>query len=380
MPAEKVSGMPLRAVLNFGCEPSDFGVKVAGAVVLIRNGVCDSAAKSVLAKKAGALGVLSSDDNAQTAILDSAAVEILRKLPYGAFLPTAGISQVTGDALLASLEAGKNMLADLSIDLVSELRKTHNIIAETRAGNRDTVVSLGSHTDSVEAGPGINDDGSGAVALLTVAHALASSKAHISNAVRFSWWSAEETGMNGSTHYVDSLSPTERAKIRLSLNFDMLASPNHIYAVYDGDGSSQKPKTHKFLNSLAAFGAILNGYSAGSAAMKGEINKHLAVCNTRSITDLLEGLDGTIDVVHTDFTPNARLYNGSSVYPFARAKAQALFEDSIRCLGLDSKKLGVDDLFHVGPLHNLPKWQWRDRSIIQGLLHDTWTSIHYSWL
>ena len=42
----------------------------------------------------------------------------------------------------------------------------------------------------------------------------------------------------GSDHYVYGLSPEERTNIALYLNFDMIGSPNFIYAVYDGDGSS----------------------------------------------------------------------------------------------------------------------------------------------
>lgn len=33
-------------------------------------------------------------------------------------------------------------------------------------------------------------------------------------------------------------SETEMAKIRAYLNFDMIASPNHIYGIYDGDGNA----------------------------------------------------------------------------------------------------------------------------------------------
>lgn len=50
--------------------------------------------------------------------------------------------------------------------------------------------------------------------------------------------SAEEFGLLGSTFYVASLAAAERNKIRLNLNFDMIASPNYVYSVYDGDGSA----------------------------------------------------------------------------------------------------------------------------------------------
>ena len=41
----------------------------------------------------------------------------------------------------------------------------------------------------------------------------------------------------GSTQYVDSLTDNELSTIMANLNFDMLASPNYVRFVYDGDGS-----------------------------------------------------------------------------------------------------------------------------------------------
>jgi carboxypeptidase Q len=45
----------------------------------------------------------------------------------------------------------------------------------------------------------------------------------------------EQVGLVGSTYYVNSLSQTEVEKIRMNLNFDMLASPNYIYMIFDGE-------------------------------------------------------------------------------------------------------------------------------------------------
>jgi aminopeptidase Y len=50
-------------------------------------------------------------------------------------------------------------------------------------------------------------------------------------------WSAEESGLLGSAYYVSTLNQTELDKIRLLLNFDMMASPNYAFQIYDGDGS-----------------------------------------------------------------------------------------------------------------------------------------------
>ncbi len=85
-------------------------------------------------------------------------------------------------------------------------------------------------------GPGINDNGSGSVGILAVARAL--SKWSVNNAVRFCWWSAEEFGLLGSEFYVANLAPEEAQKIRGYLNYDMIASPNYMLGIYDGDGSS----------------------------------------------------------------------------------------------------------------------------------------------
>ena len=56
--------------------------------------------------------------------------------------------------------------------------------------------------------------------------------------MRFAWWAAEEQGLVGSADYVAGLSPTERERIALYLNYDMVGSPNYIFMVYDADEST----------------------------------------------------------------------------------------------------------------------------------------------
>jgi aminopeptidase S len=111
-----------------------------------------------------------------------------------------------------------------------------NVIAQTRTGDPERVVMAGAHLDSVEEGPGINDNGSGVAALLEIAVQLGGSPP-VSNAVRFAWWGAEEAGMHGSTDYVEDLSEGDRDRIALYVNLDMVASPNAGYQVLGGEGS-----------------------------------------------------------------------------------------------------------------------------------------------
>ncbi|CAO3595942.1 unnamed protein product [Absidia cylindrospora] len=116
---------------------------------------------------------------------------------------------------------------------------TYNIIAETKAGNKSNVVMIGAHTDSVIDGPGINDDGSGVAALLELSRHLDQTK--VVNTVRFSWWTAEEEGLIGSTGYVDSLTTQQKRAISAYLNADMIASPNYVNMVYEGNESNPPP-------------------------------------------------------------------------------------------------------------------------------------------
>jgi aminopeptidase S len=110
-----------------------------------------------------------------------------------------------------------------------------NVIAQTRTGNPDQVVTIGAHADSVRQGPGIVDNGSGVATLLEIAGRLGAS-APLRNAVRFAFFGSEEAGSRGAKGYVASLSADERAKIMLYLNVDMVASPNGGYLVQGGEG------------------------------------------------------------------------------------------------------------------------------------------------
>ncbi|MGW6212514.1 M28 family metallopeptidase [Streptomyces sp. NPDC055109] len=119
-------------------------------------------------------------------------------------------------------------------------RTGYNLIADWPGGDTGRVVMAGSHLDSVTAGPGINDNGSGSAAVLETALAVARSAYQPTKHLRFAWWGAEELGMVGSRYYVNSLTTANRAKISGYLNFDMIGSPNPGYFVYDDDPAIEK--------------------------------------------------------------------------------------------------------------------------------------------
>ncbi|MFE7398680.1 M28 family peptidase [Streptomyces sp. NPDC057557] len=102
----------------------------------------------------------------------------------------------------------------------------NNLIADWPGGNPDHVLLTGAHLDSVEEGPGINDNGSGSAAVLATALQVAKSRPGPERHLRFAWWGAEEPGLIGSADYVGKLAEAERRKIDVYLNFDQAGSKN----------------------------------------------------------------------------------------------------------------------------------------------------------
>jgi aminopeptidase Y len=215
---------PVTVVANLGCDAADFAGFPAGNIALIIRGTCLFAIKATNAYNAGASGVV---------IYNNEAGSINGTLgnTFTLDIGVTGITQAAGQALAAT----PSLVMRLKTDTVRGTATTANVLAETTGGNPNNVVMVGAHLDSVNAGPGINDNGSGVAAILETARQMALVDPR--NKVRFAFWAAEESSLVGSTYYVTSLSQAERDKIALYLNFDMIGSPNHVFFVYDGDDS-----------------------------------------------------------------------------------------------------------------------------------------------
>ncbi|MBM7807399.1 Zn-dependent M28 family amino/carboxypeptidase [Geodermatophilus bullaregiensis] len=209
-----------------GCEDADFATFTAGNIALLQRGTCTFGEKVANAVEAGAAGVVLFNEG-------QPGREDLLSPTLGA--PIEGAVPVVG----VSHQAGVDLQGDtvrLAVTTVSELRDTENVIAELPGRTTDNVVMAGAHLDSVAAGPGINDNGSGSAAILEVAQDVAETKPQ--NTIRFAWWGAEEYGLLGSNHYVSQLDEQQVADIGLYLNFDMVGSPNFARFIYDGDQSA----------------------------------------------------------------------------------------------------------------------------------------------
>src|SRR5690606_19360173 len=85
-----------------------------------------------------------------------------------------------------------------------------NVVAERPGTDPSEVLVLGAHLDSVPAGPGVNDNGSGVAALLALAEAWGASGVATGPTVRIGLWGGEELGLLGSKAYVSSLGAQDR--------------------------------------------------------------------------------------------------------------------------------------------------------------------------
>jgi len=212
-----------------GCNAADFAGFPAGAIALVQRGGCTFRIKTDRATGAGASGILIYNN------VPGVVNGTLGAAAGPSAIPAIGLTQALGQALVSALGSGE-VIMRARTDTSAAPLTTRNVFAETDGGDSDNVVMVGAHLDSVVAGPGINDNGSGSAAILETAIQMAKVKPR--NTVRFAWWSAEESGLVGSTRYVGGLSPTDRDRIALYLNFDMVGSPNFVRFVYDGDNST----------------------------------------------------------------------------------------------------------------------------------------------
>ncbi|WP_432477698.1 M28 family metallopeptidase [Nocardioides sp. GXQ0305] len=224
------------AASDSGCEASDFAEFPDGDIALLQRGGCPFGQKVGHAEDAGAVAAIVSNQGDST---DEGRQELfLGDLRGPVAIPAVTVSFPTAQDL-----ARTSPDATIVTDTVSEVRTTWNVLAETEDGSADNVVMAGAHLDSVEAGPGINDNASGSAALLETAEELATADQRPANRIRFAWWGAEELRLLGSRYYVNDLmanDPEAFREVALYLNADMVASPNYMLGVYDGDRSESE--------------------------------------------------------------------------------------------------------------------------------------------
>ncbi|KAI8323038.1 Zn-dependent exopeptidase [Martensiomyces pterosporus] len=167
-------------------------------------------------------------------------------------IPVLSVTHSVGQVLESSASVRVDIETDTRIDVV----KTFNVICVGRTGDPKSTVLVGSHLDSVAAGPGINDNGSGSASTLEIHLTLARLGYEPRNRLVFAWWGAEEDGLLGSRHFARVLAHGWSNKwtakepvgvrwedIALDLNFDMLGSPNYIALVHNGTDAPENARS-----------------------------------------------------------------------------------------------------------------------------------------
>ncbi len=221
-----------------GCEPEDFTGFPAGYIALVQRGACTFQLKAENAANAGAVGAIifnqGNSEDRKGLINGTLSADYSGGIPVFFATFDRGVEWAGTDGLVLK------MFANVFRGFVT----TENVIADPYPWPHlkdKPVIVMGAHLDSVEEGPGIQDNGSGSGAILEIARQVGPLSFFLKNRIRFAWWAAEESGLVGSQYYVDNLSPEELAEIAANLNYDMIGSPNFVPFVYDGDGSDTDP-------------------------------------------------------------------------------------------------------------------------------------------
>jgi Zn-dependent M28 family amino/carboxypeptidase len=221
-----------------GCTAADYTGFPTGAIALVQRGTCTFREKAEAAQAAGAVAVVIFNEGNDDPNDDRLGVIAGTLDPPQDDIPVIGTSFAVGQELYNRVTGGQSVTVRVAVDAETITTATANVIADTPTGRVDRTVVVGAHLDSVDEGPGINDNGSGTSAILETALQMAELEIEPVNRVRFAFWGAEEDGLIGSQYYVDHLPKRDLKDIALNLNHDMVGSPNFVRFVYDGDGSA----------------------------------------------------------------------------------------------------------------------------------------------
>eukprot|EP01125_Pyxidicula_operculata_P022059 TRINITY_DN8852_c0_g1_i1.p1 TRINITY_DN8852_c0_g1~~TRINITY_DN8852_c0_g1_i1.p1 ORF type:complete len:523 (+),score=93.76 TRINITY_DN8852_c0_g1_i1:165-1571(+) len=216
----------ITTVNNYGCDISDFTAVNNQTIVLIEIGGCRGYAKALNAQQAGALAVILYNNNVTTTL----SIPTIRNSTWYPGDPLVDIP-----VLMASYSVGVSLKYSLgSVNIITNTSIVEvpckNIWCDTIKGNPNSTIVVGAHMDSVLAGHGINDNGSGVSVVLEFITKWLTMNYDNANRIRFAFWGAEEEGLLGSRNYIKYVKqnhPEEFNNIALALNFDMIGSPNY---------------------------------------------------------------------------------------------------------------------------------------------------------
>lgn len=191
--------------------PTDFpAAGVQGKIVLLDRGMIPFQNKIDIAEARGAAAVIVANDRSG---------ELKAALSRPAGIPVVSILQTDGQKLLEFIRQGTTVVS-VDVEASNTTRQDQNVVASLRPASDRKQVIIGAHYDSVAAGPGANDNGSGVATLLELARVT--SGRTFSFDITFVAFGDEEMGLVGSRRYVDTISRADRLRTSAMVNFDMV--------------------------------------------------------------------------------------------------------------------------------------------------------------
>jgi carboxypeptidase Q len=160
-------------------------------------------ARTAFFKQEGVAAVLR-DSNKPHALLNMTGIGG-EKFEIGA-IPTAF---VTGEGYRMLFRMLKHGPVEVELDMTNSFSEkpveVYNTVAEIRGSEKPgEVVMLGAHLDSWDLGTGSTDNGTGSMAVLEAARALAKLQLQPKRTIRFALFTGEEEGLVGSVKYVEA--------------------------------------------------------------------------------------------------------------------------------------------------------------------------------
>ena len=158
--ARFASYLPLTNIPNVGCLDSDWLVANMSSfrrVALVKRGICTFEEKALFAVKYKAVGLLIYNDGASPDRIEPISITLSDSIS----IPVLFLSYTLGQSMVnVTNDPLTNILVYISTSSVSEVATSAaNICADTPTGDATQTIVIGSHSDSVNNGPGINDNG-----------------------------------------------------------------------------------------------------------------------------------------------------------------------------------------------------------------------------
>ena len=200
--------------VGLGTDEDFEGIYVAGKIALMGRGDVTFEEKETNAAENGAIGAVVYNNEPK--------YYFSGRLERESDILVGGISMEDGEILFDALEDGETLNAELIVYPLGN-GPSRNVIAELNNDIvGDQVVLIGAHYDTTAWSPGSNDNGSGVAAVLVLAEELADDELPFD--LRLVFFGSEETGLHGSTFYVNDLSVSQLGRIEAMINLDVVAT------------------------------------------------------------------------------------------------------------------------------------------------------------